>query len=566
MVIQLQNLQQQLSSGQQVPVPVSVGVLLDGRMQERWVLEALRQALSVPGVELGAVAIIGPRPRATLAVHAHRVVDRIDQWLRCRNEPLFARVDVVAALQCALQLQVPVRCHEQGWQLEGAGAAALRGARVDVWLCFTATAPYGPVPHIARCGMWGLEIGLKLPAANRWAGATEICAGSVVTIAQLVDYARPGFNAMYRACGATVANSARRNRLVTLRTAMTFFRRQLAALTQGGDGWSGPWTLGAQLPAHYPSCDTPTLGTAMRLCWRLLARVATNRWLALGWRDQWRIGYYFADETADAAHRPEDLRHLVPPHDRDWADPFIVERHGRSYIFFEEFPYLTGKGHISMLEIGADGEPGVPRRALVRPYHLSYPFIFSWNGELYMLPETAQNGTVELYRCEEFPDRWTLHTVLLEGIHAVDATLLRQPDRWWLFVNVAEPGADPNEELHLYWSETPLGPWRPHAANPVISDARRARGAGPLYRRDGLLYRPSQDCSHAYGHAVSINRVDVLDLQRYEETPVGRIGPEWSEEMRCLHTYGAVGRLRVVDYQVRRPKWEDGPEVAEFST
>src|SRR6185369_15946367 len=134
--------------------------------------------------------------------------------------------------------QVPVRCEDQGWQLEATGAATLRGAGVDVWLCCTANAPSVPLPRVARCGAWGLEIGLRLPAANRWAGATEICAGSVVTIAQLVDYARPGFNAMYRACGATVANSARRNRLVALRTAMSFFRRQLATLTQGGDGWS----------------------------------------------------------------------------------------------------------------------------------------------------------------------------------------------------------------------------------------------------------------------------------------------------------------------------------------
>ena len=326
-------------------------------------------------------------------------------------------------------------------------------------------------------------------------------------------------------------------------------------LTRIGDGGSIPWARGAQLPAQYPDCAPPTLLATAQLGWRLLAQIAANRWHAIGWRDQWCIGYYFTDEHADVAQRPARLQRLVPPPDRDWADPFIVERHGRRHIFFEEYPYRTGKGHIAVVEIGANGEAGPVRRALVRPYHLSYPFIFSWNGALYMLPETAQNGTVELYRCEEFPDRWSLHKVLLQGINAVDATLLREPDRWWLFVNVAEPGADPNEELHLYWSDTPLGPWHAHAANPVISDARCARGAGPLFRRDGVLYRPSQDCSQTYGHAVSINRIDVLDTQRYEETPVGRIGPEWSHEMRCLHTFGALGRLRVVDYQVRRPKW-----------
>ncbi len=162
---------------------------------------------------------------------------------------------------------------------------------------------------------------------------------------------------------------------------------------------------------------------------------------------------------------------------------------------------------------------------------------------------------MELYRCEEFPDRWSLHKVLFQRIRAVDATLLREPDRWWLFVNVAEPGADPSEELHLYWSDTPLGPWHAHAANPVLSDVRRARGAGPLFRQDGVLYRPSQDCSVAYGHAVSINRVDVLDPQRYEETPVGRIGPSGTARCAACIPTARWANLRVVDYQVRRPKW-----------
>ena len=30
-----------------------------------------------------------------------------------------------------------------------------------------------------------------------------------------------------------------------------------------------------------------------------------------------------------------------------------------------------------------------------------------------MLPETSGNRTIELYRCEHFPDRWALDTVLM---------------------------------------------------------------------------------------------------------------------------------------------------------
>jgi hypothetical protein len=47
----------------------------------------------------------------------------------------------------------------------------------------------------------------------------------------------------------------------------------------------------------------------------------------------------------------------------------------------------------------------------------------------------------------------------------------------------------------------------------------------------------------------------VLDTSQYQEVTVGRINPDRSAGMECLHTYGASGRLRVVDYLVRRPRW-----------
>jgi hypothetical protein len=205
-----------------------------------------------------------------------------------------------------------------------------------------------------------------------------------------------------------------------------------------------------------------------------------------------------------------------------------------------------------VVEVFEDGEAGAPQIALECSYHLSYPFIFEWEGALYMMPETATNGTLEVYRCEEFPLRWRLERVVLDNISAYDATLWKDGERWWMFVNVAEPGADSSDELHLYWSTTPLGPWTPHRANPIVSDVRSARPAGPIFPRDGMLYRPSQDCSLAYGHSVLVNRVDVLNEDEYRETTVQRVSPGWRKDILHVHTFGGTQRLRVVDYLVRR--------------
>ena len=535
-------------------------MLLDGRTQERWVLEALQQALALPGVRLGVVAIVSERPGSPIAMAVHRLVDAVDQRLRCRGARLFNSVDVIEALGKPNVLDIPTISRGGKWLPDEEGTALLSSLGADLWLCLTAALPAPGFPRVSSMGVWGLEIGANTPAANRWAGATEVAERSNITVARVVDYSQPS-HVLYRVYGATIKNSARRNRLVTLSKAVSFFRRLLRDRTQFH-------VEGRDLPSGLPELATEegtsgaaTVSAAMKLIWRLTTEVASNRWQAAAGRAQWQMGYYFASENIDAAQRPDRLHRLVPPRDRDWADPFVVQRGGRRIIFFEEMPYSTGKGHISAIEILPNGEPGPARMVLDRPYHLSYPFVFEWNGELYMLPETAQNRTIELYRCEEFPSRWTLQRVLLENISAFDATLWRQDDRWWLFVNVAEAGASPSEELHLYSSDSPLGSWTPHPANPVISDARYARSAGPLFVRDGVLYRPSQDCSSAYGNAVSVNRVEVLDLHSYRERPVGRIHAGWYPDMLGLHTFSSTGSMRVIDYKVRRSRWSGATEA-----
>jgi len=535
--------------GDQIGTPTMLGVLLDGRIQEGWVLESLRQALAVPGIKLAAVAVARGIVRESFASRLHYLFDRLDERMRCQGEPLFIPTDVAAEFEVPL-LNIEAASHSDGWCLDEVGAAALRRCEVDVWLCFSAIPPRRPMNSVSRLGVWGIEIGQDVSASSIWGGAMELGTGSPVTMVSVVDYAKSRDGLLYRTFGATVTNSARRNRLSALRNGMSFFRRTLERLIHNKAAWppAGPAT---PAPARYPALREPTVSAVGRLSWRLASNVAVNRLRSLKWRDQWQVAYYFANEN-EVDFRFDRLRYLVPPKDRFWADPFAVEHEGRYFIYFEEMPFRTQKGRIMVIEVFENGEPGEPQVALERPYHMSYPFIFEWEGSLYMMPETAANGTVEVYRCEAFPLHWRLHRNFLENISAYDATLWRDNDRWWMFVNVAEPGANSSDELHLYRSTTPLGPWTAHRANPVVSDVRCARPAGPLFSRDGVLYRPSQDCSLAYGHSVLINRVDILSDDDFRETTVHRISPGWRKDILHVHTLGGNQRLRVVDYLVSR--------------
>ena len=121
-----------------------------------------------------------------------------------------------------------------------------------------------------------------------------------------------------------------------------------------------------------------------------------------------------------------------------------------------------------------------------------------------------------------------------------------------MFANVAAEGALKDDELHIFHAPSPLGPWTPHRLNPVKSDARCARPAGRLFRWNGHLYRPSQDCSGRYGSAIVINRIVRLTESEFEEKAVSRIDPKWAPDLLATHTLNSSDGITVVDVLVRR--------------
>ena len=67
--------------------------------------------------------------------------------------------------------------------------------------------------------------------------------------------------------------------------------------------------------------------------------------------------------------------------------------------------------------------------ALETGYHLSYPFLLEFEGELYMIPEQGASGRLRCYRCVEYPLGWRWHCTLFDEPLA-DATLFRHDGDW----------------------------------------------------------------------------------------------------------------------------------------
>jgi hypothetical protein len=229
----------------------------------------------------------------------------------------------------------------------------------------------------------------------------------------------------------------------------------------------------------------------------------------------------------------------------------VIHRENRTIIFFEEFEAKTSKGRIVALEIAEDGSVGPLTVVLDCEYHLSYPFIFEHEDSLYMIPEGADSGRVEAFRCVEFPYRWEAHSVLLDNIRAFDATLVQHGGQWWMFAAVQHNGNTTCDELHLFHAEGPFEQWTPHSANPIVLDIHCARPGGAFYLKDGQLYRPAQDCSERYGYGLSIQRVVRLDLDGYDEETVCQIAPDWTEDIRGTHTVNQANGITVYDCLAR---------------
>lgn len=276
--------------------------------------------------------------------------------------------------------------------------------------------------------------------------------------------------------------------------------------------------------------------------------------IKLFWFEQWIL--LVAKKSPQTKPNWQDFKPILPPHGRFWADPFLWQKDGTTYIFYEELFLSDFRGYIACMTLDEklDIKSNIP--VLKRPYHLSYPFIFEYENQLYMLPESKENKQIELYRCKNFPNQWELDRVLIPNIKAVDTTLLNHNGKWWLFANVEEEGGSSWDSLHLFYANSPLSTaWKPHPQNPIIQNLENARPAGRIFIRDGQLIRPAQNCSVRYGYATNFNRITKLSESAYEEVCEASFEPKKFSKYYATHTWNELANLRVIDALQWRSKF-----------
>jgi hypothetical protein len=240
---------------------------------------------------------------------------------------------------------------------------------------------------------------------------------------------------------------------------------------------------------------------------------------------------------------------IYSPEGRFWADPFVLIRNDKIFIFVEDYYFNVSKANISILELDKEGNLLYCKNILEKPYHLSYPFVFEVDDTLYMVPETSENKTIELYKCDSFPDRWSFVMNLMENVVALDTTLFFHNHKWWLFTSINEMDYTlDHNELNLFYSDNLFTTnWTPHPCNPVVSDVRHSRPAGRIFIHDNKILRPSQDCSGRYGKAFNLNQITTLSETEYAEIVISKTEANWMPGLQGTHTYNFDKSVTVID-------------------
>jgi hypothetical protein len=290
------------------------------------------------------------------------------------------------------------------------------------------------------------------------------------------------------------------------------------------------------------------------LAWELFQRrwyERRKRFEERGFRRQWFLLCGPAAKEAMLKPQPVRLHKLLPPADRFWADPFLWKQDGAFFVFCEEMMVGESYAHLSALRISAEGDTVLDCQTILRKnHHLSYPFIFEYEGNLLMVPEGGAGREIEVYQCEEFPAKWRKRATLMGNLHYVDATLFPHQGRWWMFVGIKRGFHALNRDLFLFSAESPLAEhWTPHPCNPVVRTICGARPAGPVFELQGKLYRPSQNNLIRYGHSLRINEITRLDEQHYQERLASELSPDWAPGIRANHHIQWCDGLMVMDTQ-----------------
>jgi hypothetical protein len=545
-----------------------IGLLLDSVFLPAWAYTAIKRIICSNYAELVLIVLNQSQPKKDSVLlrlwqdpnhWLYHVFNAIDEKLFLRNPNALAHVDASKIFSNVPILGVePVDKNGQQ-QFSASAVAQTKSYQLDILVKLGFGNLHGDVLLAANYGIWTYRWGDPRNLEDGLTGFWEVVERSPETGAALQQL---GVDAehnktLFESWFFTYPYSPARSRNYILWAATSFLPRQIEHLYRLGREkyfQEKEKNKTAEIPTSLKSNVLPSNRMTLWIMMKLTIRNLVEVYRRSFYREHWELLFNFGSDTEKDISA---FNKISPPKDRFWADPHVVYKAHNYYVFVEEYLYQTKKGHISVIEMDRKGNYQQSIPILQRDYHLSFPFVFDWMDHYYMIPESSEKRTIDLYECINFPYQWQHKITLMKNVKAVDTILLYRQGKWWLFTAMAEQEeAAPQVELFLFYSDKLFTDrWHAHPRNPIVSDVKRARGAGSIFLKDGRLFRPSQDCSKTYGYGFDLNEIVTLSETEYYERTVTSVRPDPKNKIIATHTYANQGDLIVVDALTLQPKW-----------
>lgn len=260
--------------------------------------------------------------------------------------------------------------------------------------------------------------------------------------------------------------------------------------------------------------------------------------------ESWNVA--FRKRTANILYEDLDAEFTIINNSwRYWAaDPFVFEYGDSVFVFAELYDYLRCRGIIGYCQI-KDNQIGRWTPVIIESYHLSFPFIWEKDGEIYLMPEASESGKLCLYKAIEFPRRWEKISDIRENVKLVDTIPVDDNKRYLLSYDVD------NHSHHKVVLIDTVNIENDYVVCEDVANVKRSAG--------GLLdnnIRVAQNCTEAYGKGLIFYRYSFIKDQ-YKEEEICRINPDdlvynRSIYLDGIHTYNQSKKFEVIDIKTRR--------------
>lgn len=267
--------------------------------------------------------------------------------------------------------------------------------------------------------------------------------------------------------------------------------------------------------------------------------------------EYWNIAFrnYTEADSVVSGENKKTKFNILKANKRFWyADPFLFEKDGKTYLFVEMFDNKTEVGVIGCSEF-VNGKFTEPEVVLEESFHLSYPYVFEKDSKVLMMPETHEDGCIQFYEAVDFPKKWKKLSVAVKDVNAVDTVI----ENDFFIGSVVCPEKDMSIDISIYDKDGNEMPY-----SPVYKRCLDRRGAGMCFDFKGERIRPAQSCENGlYGGKIIFYKINQCDNDGYSEEKYSEMSPDMIDviglkNVSGIHTYTRTDKLEIVDIKCKR--------------